>query len=488
MSDAAAIPRRRRSRWSSEGDAPAADAAPPVQRRRRNRWGDATAAQLASLAQPELQVLQLRLRQLNGSIQNVASEAQRIDALPVDHPERPPSPKPVYDGSGVRVNTREVRMRQALLEERQRVIAEMGKLNPLFAAVGGAGAKVTKKVYMPVEEFPQYNFIGLIIGPRGNTQKRLERETGCKIAIRGKGSVKEGSRTRSAATEKDIEDDLHVLITGDDQDMVDRAAKMVREIMVPLDDDLNEHKQRQLRELALINGTLRGDEHCHLCGEKGHRQFECPKRQRISFANAGVRCAICGDRSHPTRDCPRRGLGSQVDRDFQAFVDQIDGTDRNPSDQNRHNPNANPGDQNRHNPNANPGDRGRQLANAHPGDRGRQNAAAHPGDHGRHTANAHAAHRPPQPYYAPPPHQQPWGGYAPPRQPYGYAPPHAYPPQQNYGYAPPHAYPPQPPLPGQPPPLPQGPGQQPPLPQGPAPPLPQGPAPPLPQGPAPPLP
>ena len=36
------------------------------------------------------------------------------------------------------------------------------------------------------------NFIGLIIGPRGNTLKKMERETGAKIMIRGKGSVKEG--------------------------------------------------------------------------------------------------------------------------------------------------------------------------------------------------------------------------------------------------------------------------------------------------------
>lgn len=46
--------------------------------------------------------------------------------------------------------------------------------------------KLIKKLYIPIRDFPNYNFIGLIIGPRGNTQKRLERETHCKISIRGK--------------------------------------------------------------------------------------------------------------------------------------------------------------------------------------------------------------------------------------------------------------------------------------------------------------
>ena len=54
---------------------------------------------------------------------------------------------------------------------------------------------------------------------------------------------------------------------------------------------------------ALINGTLREEDFCPVCGEKGHRMFECPHRAK-SFKAAGVKCSICGDLSHPTRDCP----------------------------------------------------------------------------------------------------------------------------------------------------------------------------------------
>ena len=53
-------------------------------------------------------------------------------------------------------------------------------------------AKPCRKVYIPYKDHPTYNFIGIIIGPRGNTQKRMQRETNTRIAIRGKGSVKDG--------------------------------------------------------------------------------------------------------------------------------------------------------------------------------------------------------------------------------------------------------------------------------------------------------
>ena len=53
--------------------------------------------------------------------------------------------------------------------------------------------KKSRKVFIPYKKYPGYNFIGLIIGPRGNTQKRMQQETNCRIAIRGRGSVKEGA-------------------------------------------------------------------------------------------------------------------------------------------------------------------------------------------------------------------------------------------------------------------------------------------------------
>lgn len=44
--------------------------------------------------------------------------------------------------------------------------------------------KIKKKVYIPHSQ--NINYVGLLIGPKGTYQKKLEEETGCKLLIRGK--------------------------------------------------------------------------------------------------------------------------------------------------------------------------------------------------------------------------------------------------------------------------------------------------------------
>ncbi|KAJ1472860.1 hypothetical protein T484DRAFT_1637932, partial [Baffinella frigidus] len=116
------------------------------------------------------------------------------------------------------------------------------------------------KIFVPVKEHPGYPFIGLILGPRGNTQKKLERETGAKIVIRGKGSVKAGRGGSFRGEVIGEDEDLHVHIAGDSQEQVDAASKVIRELLTIKDDNENEWKRMQLRELAMINGTLRDDQ------------------------------------------------------------------------------------------------------------------------------------------------------------------------------------------------------------------------------------
>lgn len=217
-------------------------------------------------------------------------------------------------------------MREQLLNDRTKVIEDIMKINPLFQPPADfVKSKPFRRLFIPLKEHPSYNFIGLIIGPRGNTQKRMERETGAKISIRGKGSIKEGSKGR-ANKNADEDEELHVHITGDSQEAVDAAAVMVQELLVPVDDEKNEHKQKQLRELALINGTLREDDFCQVCGEKGHRQFECPHRAK-TFKAAGVKCAVCGDQSHPTRDCPfsmdAPTSAVTLDQEYNSFMAEL---------------------------------------------------------------------------------------------------------------------------------------------------------------------
>lgn len=104
---------------------------------------------------------------------------------------------------------------------------------------------------IPQDDHPEINFVGLLIGPRGNTLKNLEKEvsvrqpmiqfmidwliitivilkTGAKIIIRGKGSVKEGKIGRKDGQPLPGEDEpLHAYITANDPENVKNAVQRV---------------------------------------------------------------------------------------------------------------------------------------------------------------------------------------------------------------------------------------------------------------------
>lgn len=81
-----------------------------------------------------------------------------------------------------------------------------------------AGNLYTNKVYIPVEEFPEHNFVGLIIGPKGSTQKQLERITRARIYIRG--SYKDN-----------YVEPLHCYITAETQENLQRATAVIENLI-----------------------------------------------------------------------------------------------------------------------------------------------------------------------------------------------------------------------------------------------------------------
>ncbi|XP_030369801.1 protein held out wings isoform X2 [Scaptodrosophila lebanonensis] len=129
----------------------------------------------------------------------------------------------------------------------------------------GAVVTLNEKVYVPVREHPDFNFVGRILGPRGMTAKQLEQETGCKIMVRGKGSMRDKKKedaNRGKPNWEHLSDDLHVLITVEDTEnrakvKLAQAVAEVQKLLVPQAEGEDELKKRQLMELAIINGTYR---------------------------------------------------------------------------------------------------------------------------------------------------------------------------------------------------------------------------------------
>ena len=149
--------------------------------------------------------------------------------------QRSASPPPTYDAHGRRTNTREVRYRKKLEDERIKLVDRAMKNDPNFRPPveyhqQKRSQRPSDKVYIPVKEFPEINFFGLLVGPRGNSLKKMERESGAKISIRGKGSIKEG-KARPDQYADDAEEDLHCLVLADNEESVAACVKMINKVI-----------------------------------------------------------------------------------------------------------------------------------------------------------------------------------------------------------------------------------------------------------------
>ncbi|XP_055610381.1 KH domain-containing, RNA-binding, signal transduction-associated protein 2-like [Uranotaenia lowii] len=117
--------------------------------------------------------------------------------------------------------------------------------------------KVTVKVLVPVKEHPRFNFVGKLLGPKGNTLKRLQEDTMCRMAILGRGSMKDRKREEELRNGMDTKyahlcDDLHVDVSanGPPAEVHARIAYALAELRKYLIPDSNDFiRQEQLREM-----------------------------------------------------------------------------------------------------------------------------------------------------------------------------------------------------------------------------------------------
>ncbi|CAA6669223.1 unnamed protein product [Spirodela intermedia] len=129
---------------------------------------------------------------------------------------------------------------------------------------------IVKKILrleIPVDTYPNFNFVGRLLGPRGNSLKRVEASTGCRVYIRGKGSIKDPGKEeklRGKPGYEHLNDPLHVLVEAElPANIVDarlrQAREIIEELLKPVDESQDFYKKQQLRELAMLNSSLRED-------------------------------------------------------------------------------------------------------------------------------------------------------------------------------------------------------------------------------------
>ncbi|KAL3538495.1 hypothetical protein ACH5RR_001861 [Cinchona calisaya] len=217
---------------------------------------------------PFIPILPICSRLLNKEIMRMSGLVSNhfLDHEPMGH-EHP------YGSLGQQPNgLMNVEAWNAMGTEENRLLQKLAPLqtSPLdwHSAPGTVTTPIVKRVIrmdVPVDKFPNYNFVGRILGPRGNSLKRIEAMTECRIYIRGQGSVKDSLKEEKLKDKPGYEhlnEPLHILLEAEFPEhiinaRVDRAVDILEKLLKPVDESMDVYKKQQLRELAVLNGTLR---------------------------------------------------------------------------------------------------------------------------------------------------------------------------------------------------------------------------------------
>jgi splicing factor 1 len=123
----------------------------------------------------------------------------------------------------------------------------------------------------------------------------------------------------------------------------------------------NDLRRNQLRELALLNGTLRENDgpRCTNCGASDHKSWLCPDKPNVTN---NIVCSSCGGAGHIARDCrsKRPGMGgpaasgmnpagdkAKIDEEYMSLMAELGegpppDRSKNNSNQNRSSSSSNP--------------------------------------------------------------------------------------------------------------------------------------------------
>ncbi|PWA15277.1 hypothetical protein CCH79_00008588 [Gambusia affinis] len=172
---------------------------------------------------------------------------------------------------------------------------------------------------------PNFNFVGKLLGPRGNSLKRLQEDTLTKMSILGKGSMRdkekeEELRQSGEAKYHHLNEDLHVLIEvfappAEAYARMGHALEEIKKFLIP--DYNDEIRQAQLQELTYLNGGSEDAKVPSVRGKSAARGRGTPvpgpprSRGGVPPLHAAVPRGAAPRGSPPSRAPSSRGRGVQ---------------------------------------------------------------------------------------------------------------------------------------------------------------------------------
>ncbi|KAL0375922.1 UNVERIFIED_CONTAM: KH domain-containing protein [Sesamum calycinum] len=217
---------------------------------------------------PFMQILPVCSRLLNQEIMRVSgllsNQVAELERMGHDHPYRSLGQQPNGGQMGMMAWN-------AMQTNEDKLLQKMAPFQPSslnwHVVPGTPTTPVVKRVIrldVPVEKYPNYNFVGRILG----TSRELfesEAMTECRIFIRGQGSVKDAIKEEKLKDKPGYEhlnEPLHILVEAEfPEDIIearlDHAIAILENLLKPVDESMDVYKKQQLRELAMLNGTFR---------------------------------------------------------------------------------------------------------------------------------------------------------------------------------------------------------------------------------------
>ncbi|KAF5275041.1 hypothetical protein FQA39_LY06978 [Lamprigera yunnana] len=147
--------------------------------------------------------------------------------------------------------------------------------------------KVAVRVVVPVRDHPKFNFVGKLLGPKGNSLKRLQEDTMCKMAVLGRGSMKDRHKEEELRASGDpkfqhLSEELHVEISAfatpaEAHARIAYALAEVRRFLVPdYNDDI---RQEQMWEMQVLSSQRNNGKADDIPGTNS--TSECPNEDSL---------------------------------------------------------------------------------------------------------------------------------------------------------------------------------------------------------------